>query len=483
MISSASAPDVVLPSAAGVFADRTAEASAAARPLWLAADTGSEVRLPGASAAQLAWLAASGFKPAVKKQALLPAAGGAVGGVVLGVGKGMTGEPSGAPELLVGQLPASLPAGVYDLDGEVADATLAATAWGLGAYAFRRYKANAATVAARLVWPKGVDAMRVQAIVEAVWFGRDLINTPANDMGPAEIEAAVRALAQRHGARVEAIVGDDLLARNFPLIHAVGRASSRAPRLVDLVWGREDAPRLTLVGKGIAFDTGGLDIKPSSAMLLMKKDMGGAAAALTLGHMIMSARLDVRLRILIPAAENAISGDAFRPSDVIRGRDGRSVEIGNTDAEGRLVLSDALTLADEEKPDLMVSFATLTGAARVALGPDLPALFCDDAVLAARLMEAGERIGDPMWRLPFWPGYERYLDSEVADMNNVSESPFAGAITAALFLRRYVRQASRFVHLDLYGWRPAARPLGPKGGEPQTARALFELLSGGPGWA
>ena len=313
--------------------------------------------------------------------------------------------------------------------------------------------------------------------IEAIWLGRDLINTPANDMGPDDIENAARELALRHGASVSVITGDDLLTHNFPLIHAVGRASPRAPRLIDLTWGNPDAPKVTLVGKGIVFDTGGLDLKPSSAMLLMKKDMGGSATALSLAHMIMGQRLPVRLRVLIPAAENAVSGNAFRPSDVIKSRLGHTVEIGNTDAEGRLVLADALALADEESPASLFTFSTLTGAARVALGPDLPAFFTDDEALASVVVARGRAIGDPVWRMPLWNGYERNLDSEVADMNNVSESPFSGAIIAALFLRRFVKRANRFAHFDLYGWRPAARPLGPKGGEPQSARAVFDVLA------
>jgi leucyl aminopeptidase len=264
------------------------------------------------------------------------------------------------------------------------------------------------------------------------------------------------------------------------MIHAVGRASPRAARLIDLRWkknnGTKSAPLVTLVGKGISFDTGGLDIKPAAAMLLMKKDVGGAATALALGHMIMGQGLDVRLRILIPAAENSISGDAFRPGDVLESRAGTTVEIGNTDAEGRLVLADALAIGDAEAPGTIVVFATLTGAARVALGPDLPALFTDDDAFAKDLVEAGMSVGDPVWRMPLWAGYERHLDSDVADMNNVYEGPFAGAVTAALFLKRFVKKAKRFAHFDLYGWRPAARPLGPKGGEPQTARALFSVL-------
>ena len=296
-------------------------------------------------------------------------------------------------------------------------------------------------------------------------------------MGPEDIEHATRELAMRHGASVSVIAGDDLLTHNFPLIHAVGRASSRPPRLIDLAWGAEFDPKVTLVGKGIAFDTGGLDIKPSSGMLLMKKDMGGAASALALAHMVMSLKLKVRLRVVIPAAENSISGNAFRPSDVIRSRLGPTVEIGNTDAEGRLVLADAIALADEEAPRHLFTFATLTGAARVALGPDLPAMFCDDDELAQSLYQRGLAVGDPVWRLPFWPGYDRNIDSDIGDINNVSESPFSGAIIAALFLKRFVTRSRRFAHFDLYGWRPAARPLGPKGGEPHTARAVFDVLT------
>jgi leucyl aminopeptidase len=380
--------------------------------------------------------------------------------------------------LLLGQLASTLPAGGYHLATPVDQPELAAIAWGLGAYRFRRYKSDSPGELAALQLPPGCDLATVSTIVEGVWLGRDLINTPASDMGPAELEAAARALAERHGASVTAIVGDDLLAQNFPMIHAVGRASTRAPRLIDLAWGRKGARKVTLVGKGICFDSGGLDIKPSSAMLLMKKDMGGAATALCLGHMIMGLKLDLRLRILIPAAENCISGNAFRPGDVLRSRAGATVEIGNTDAEGRLVLADALALADEEGPDTLLSFATLTGAARVALGPDLPPFYADDDALAAEIAAASIRVGDPLWRMPFWKGYERNLDSEVADMNNVHDSPFAGSVIAALFLRRFVTKSKRFAHFDIYGWRPSARPLGPKGGEPQAARAVLEALRG-----
>ncbi len=456
-----------------------ARAQTKAVPVRLVAECAAGDAAAGLGPVAAAWLGASRFVAAAKKQALLPAADGGLAAVVLGGGNGRAGEPSGPSDLLVGQLAQSLPPGTYRLDTGFDDARLAAVAWGLGAYRFRRYKSAAGDAPPALIVTDGPDRARAVNEVEAVWLGRDLINTPASDLGPAELEAAARSLAARHGATCTAIVGDELLAQNFPLIHAVGRASPRAPRLIDIRWGRADAPRVTLVGKGITFDTGGLDIKPPSGMLLMKKDMGGAATALALGHMIMGQKLDVALRILIPSAENSVSGDAFRPSDVIKSRDGRTVEIGNTDAEGRLVLADALTYAGEGAADgggTVLVFATLTGAARVALGPDLPAMFTDDDALAVAVAAAGERIGDPVWRLPLWGGYERHLDSEVADMNNVYDTPFAGAITAALFLRRFAKGARRFAHFDLYGWRPAARPLGPKGGEPQTARAVFEAL-------
>jgi leucyl aminopeptidase len=458
------------------------DAAEASTPIYLLSDSASAARPSGLDESAWRWLEAHRFTGSAKKQILLPGPAGAIGGVVLGLGNGAAGDPSGPSELLIGQLAASLPSGLYHLAGDTPHAGLAALAWGLGAYRFRRYKtAPADATPPRLKIPAGLDHRAIVDQVAAAWAGRDLINTPASDLGPEDLEAAAQRLADEHGARLEATVGDELLAKGLRMIHAVGRGSPRAPRLIDLRWqkpgGAPDAPTLTLVGKGITFDTGGLDIKSASGMLLMKKDMGGAAAALTLAAMVMSRGLDVRLRLVIAAAENSVSGDAFRPGDVLLSRAGKTVEIGNTDAEGRLVLADALSLADEESPDTMLVFATLTGAARVALGPDLPAFFCDDDAFATALVAEAQAVGDPVWRLPFWPGYERHLDSEVADMNNVYESPFAGAITAALFLRRFVRNARRFAHFDLYGWRPAARPLGPKGGEPQTARAIFSWLT------
>ena len=430
------------------------------------------------------WASAIAFKGSAKSHALIPAADGTLAAVLLGAGNGTSGEPCGASELLLGQLSAALPAGTYKLADGFAQPYMAALSWALGAYRYRRYKSSNASgvtdATARLALPGNIDRDALLNTAAAVWFGRDLINTPANNLGPAEVEAAVRTVAAVHGASVRSVVGDDLLVQNFPLIHAVGRASPRQPRLIELDWqkpgGRSTAPAITLVGKGITFDTGGLDIKPSSGMLLMKKDMGGAAVALSLAHMIMGQGLDVRLKLLIASAENSISGDAFRPGDIIQSRAGITVEIGNTDAEGRLVLADALALAGEGNPGSIFVFATLTGAARTALGPDLPALFTDDDALAASLQQTGLTIGDPVWRLPLWPGYDRHLDSDVADVNNIWGTPFAGSITAALFLKRFVKNATRFVHFDLYGWRPAPCALGPKGGEVQTARTVMEVL-------
>jgi len=444
-------------------------------PIWAVEKDVSLAELP-LTPEQRTWVEALGFKGTAKQQALIPGSDGGIAGVLFGLGDGDAGEPSGPSDLLIGHLAQSLPAGAYRLAQELRDPTLAAIAWGLGAYRYGRYKSANGARAARLRLPTGADRASVVNTVEAVRLGRDLINTPASDLGPAEIEAAARDLAQRHGASITVLAGDDLLAQNFPMIHAVGRASTRAPRLIDLTWGRSGAPTLTLIGKGISFDTGGLDIKPAGAMLLMKKDMGGAAAVLALGHMIMGQKLDVRLRILIPAAENSISGNAFRPGDILKSRTGATVEIGNTDAEGRLVLADAIALADEEAPQSLFVFATLTGAARVALGPDVPAFFTNDDAFGADMVAASARIGDPVWRLPLWAGYDAKLDSTVADMNNVWEAPFAGSITAALFLKRFSKRAQRFAHFDIYGWRPAPTALGPKGGEPQAARAVLAVL-------
>jgi leucyl aminopeptidase len=375
-----------------------------------------------------------------------------------------------------GSLPGLLPPGVYRFANAPHDTRLAALAFALGAYRFGRYrKADASEV--KLVPPEGIDAADIARMAEAATLARDLINTPANDMGPEELALAAEQLARRFGASFHCIVGDELTRQNFPLIHAVGMASSRAPRLIDFSWGDPAHPKVTLVGKGVCFDTGGLDLKPSSGMLIMKKDMGGAANVLALAQMVMDAKLKVRLRVLIPAVENAVAGNAFRPLDIFPSRKGLTVEIGNTDAEGRLILADALALADEEKPDLLVDMGTLTGAARVALGPDLPPFYTHDETLAEDLARCAKQENDPLWRMPLWPAYDSWLDSKVANVNNAPSGTFAGSITCALFLQRFVEEAKSWLHLDIYGWTPSAKPARPEGGECQAARAIYKLLS------
>lgn len=402
---------------------------------------------------------------------LLPDAQGELAAVLLGV------EPASARRrdpFAPGRLATSLPAGDYALSGEFGDAGLAALGWLLSAYRFERYR-KPRPVTARLVLPEGVDGDEVSNLAEATALARDLVNTPANDLGPAEIEAAIRALGESFTAEVTSIVGDELLAGNFPMIHAVGRASPRAPRLIDLRWGAQGDPKLTLVGKGVAFDTGGLNLKPDAGMLLMKKDMGGAAAAIAAARMIMQAKLKVRLRLLVPAVENAVSGSAFRPGDILPSRKGLNVEIGNTDAEGRLILADALALADEEAPELLIDYATLTGAARVALGPELPPFYTHDEGLAAEIARLGMAVNDPVWRMPLWPPYDSLLDSKVAEVNHISGGAFAGSVTAALFLNRFVEKAQSYAHFDIYAWNPSTKPGRPEGGECQAARLTYAL--------
>jgi leucyl aminopeptidase len=374
-----------------------------------------------------------------------------------------------------GQLPGLLPAGVYRFANAPHDTRLAVLAFALGSYRFSRYrKADASDV--KLVPPDGIDAADITRMADAAALARDLINTPSNDMGPQELALAAQQLANRFGANFNCIVGDDLTRQNFPLIYAVGMASSRAPRLIDMNWGDPAHPKVTLVGKGVCFDTGGLDLKPSTGMLIMKKDMGGAANVLALAQMVMDAKLKVRLRVLIPAVENAVAGNAFRPLDIFTSRKGLTVEIGNTDAEGRLILADALALADEEKPDLLVDLGTLTGAARVALGPDLPPFYTNDEMLALDLAACAKQENDPLWRLPLWPAYDSWLDSKVANINNAPSGTFAGSIICALFLQRFVEDAKSWLHVDIYGWTPSAKPARPEGGECQAARAIYKLL-------
>jgi leucyl aminopeptidase len=447
--------------------------SKAAQPIWFVTPSSFPKIIAKLDKRTRAFVRASGFEPRPGRHLLLPSGNG-TGGALFG----LEAKAQGANAFLPGLLPGVLPAGVYRFANAPHDTRLGALAFVLGAYRFTRYR-KAPDKAVRLVVPDGVDADDLTRIAEGMTLARDLINTPANDMGPADLEAAARALAKQYGAKARAITGDDLLKQNFPLIHAVGRAAdkSRAPRLIELRWGKASDPKVTLVGKGVCFDTGGLDLKPENAMLIMKKDMGGAATVLACAHMIMSAGLKVALRVLIPAVENSVAGDAFRPLDVYPSRKGHTVEIGNTDAEGRLILADALALADEETPDLLVDMGTLTGAARVALGPELPPYYTDDEALAADVARHAAAENDPLWRLPLWMRYDQNIDSKVADVNNVAAGGMAGSIICALFLKRFVSAAKSWLHFDIYAWTPSAKPGRPEGGECQAARALYALLT------
>ena len=445
--------------------------SRASRPVHLIAKGG--LAKAGLSPDIVAWAEANSFTGEEGRTLLYAGEGGKVAGALFGLGSASGGHLP----LLPGALARTLPAGDWHFDAPPADAWNASLGLLLGTYAFTAYGRKPHRDI-RFTAPTGVNVQAVGHVAEGCNLARDLINTPTNDMGPDALETAVRTLAKTFKATVKVTAGDALLAANLPMIHAVGRASEQAPRLVDMSWGQRGAPKLTLVGKGVCFDTGGLDIKPASSMLLMKKDMGGAANVLGLAHIIMALRLPVRLRVLIPAVENAIAGNAFRPSDILRSRKGITVEVGNTDAEGRLVLADALALADEEEPQLLVDMATLTGAARVALGADLPPFFTDDEQLAAQLAEAAVTTADPLWRLPLWNAYEGKFPSKVADINNVNTDGFAGAIIAALFLRRFVEKAKSWAHFDIFGWNPQDRPHGIAGGEAQAIRALHQVIAG-----
>jgi leucyl aminopeptidase len=430
-----------------------------------------EGALSGLDERERRFVEAQGFKGESGRHVVVPDPDGGIGKVFFGLGAADAAERT---PLLFGRLATALPAGTYRLAEGVEDRQLAALAFALGGYRFERYR-KPKEGGARLAVAE-TDLEEIERIRAGVFLARDLINTPANDLAPRDLAAAVELLAGRHGAEVTVIEGEEL-ERDFPMIHAVGAGSDRPPCLVDMRWGSDADPKVTLIGKGIVFDTGGLDIKPPASMLLMKKDMGGAANVLGLASMIMDAGLKLRLRVLVPAAENAISGRAFRPSDVLKSRKGLTVEIGNTDAEGRLVLADAMALADEEAPEIMVTMATLTGAARVALGPELPALFCDNSAFVGGLQAASAEVFDPMWRLPLWKPYDLLLASKVADLNHISPNGFSGAIIAALFLRRFVSAASTFAHFDIYAWSPSARPASPEGGDAQAIRALFRYLS------
>lgn len=431
------------------------------------------------AAATQAWMRAQNWNGEKNRLLLIPDAQGNLAAVAAGHGK-RQGDPGfwhGAA------LPDKLPFGRYrlaaDWTAEVATALMAGFAY--GAYRFDRYRKAGLSRPAVLEPPLNADMAQVQRLDEALKMGRDFINTPAADFGPAELLGEMQRLAQRHGASYRQWQGGELLSGNFPAVHAVGRAASAAPGFGEIRWsarpGDASLPKLVLIGKGVCFDSGGLDLKPAAGMQLMKKDMGGAAAALSLAHLLMSARAKVQLRVLVPAVENAVSGNAFRPGDVLATRKGLTVEVGNTDAEGRLVLCDALAAADEEPCDLIIDFATLTGAARVALGPELPALFGTDAATLQGILDSGERESDPLWPMPLWSGYEDELSSKVADLNNVSASPFAGAIFGALFLKRFVTANARWVHVDLFAWNPKERPGRPVGAELQGVRAFHHYLT------
>ncbi len=416
------------------------------------------------------WLKEHDFEARPGSFCIVPDAAGAPARVVAGLS-----EP---PSLWdIADLPKQLPAGAYRLEwnGPLAFHEWLALGWALGSYRFARYK-KSKPYGAKLALTKGSDFAKIARYAEAIAQARDLINTPSEDMGPVELAAAIAETGKKFRAKVTQIVGDDLLRKNYPAVHAVGRASVRAPRLVDLVWGDLKHPKVTLVGKGVCFDSGGLDLKPSSGMLLMKKDMAGAACALAVARMIMDAKLAVRLRLLVPAVENSVSGNAYRPLDVIRMRNGLTVEVGNTDAEGRLILADALAEAATEKPDLLIDFATLTGAARTAVGTEISALFCDDRKLARGLIDAGRQMEDPLWQLPLHAPYQKMLESTVADLNSAPGSPYAGAITAALFLQRFVPASVPWAHLDFMAWNLSTKPGRPEGAEAMAVRAAFRMI-------
>jgi leucyl aminopeptidase len=440
------------------------------QPLYVVTPEGYEAWLATRGASEQVWLQASGYKAKPGKCKLIAGDNGKPVGAVLCVENDEAiWDYAAAAE--------ALPEGRYQLAGGTSAAAGAAAAlgWALAAYVFDRYKKNEKS-SPELAWPEACDRARVTATAEAIYLARDLVNTPAADLGPAELAAAARGVAETCDAGFTEIIGDDLLTANYPMVHAVGRASDRAPRLLDLRWGPEDKPKVTLVGKGVCFDSGGLDLKPASGMEWMKKDMGGSAAVLGLARMIMALNLPVRLRVLIPAVENSVSGNAFRPGDVLTSRAGLTVEIGNTDAEGRLVLADALTEAVSEAPDLLIDCATLTGAARVALGTELPGFFTDDDDLAHDIEAAARETSDPSWRLPLWQPYRELFKSRIADINNSGEGRFGGAITAALFLQYFAEDAPSWVHFDMYAWNGKSRPGRPIGGEAQAIRALFAMI-------
>ncbi len=449
------------------------------RPLWLVNEADADAwtaRLPAADRPlAAAWAQANAFRGERGRLLAVPRPDGTLAGVAVGLGR--LAALAELPPLALAGLPERLPPGRYRLADELpaAAATAAALGWALGRYRFERYRHPSPAALPELVGPANADLVHVTRVAEADALARDLINTPAADLGPAELAAAVQRVAKRFGAEYREVVGQELVAAGFPLIHAVGRAAAQAPRLAELRFGTR-GPLIAIVGKGVCFDSGGLDLKPPSGMLLMKKDMGGAACALALAQMLMDADLPLRLQLLVPAVENSVAANAYRPGDVLASRKGLTVEVANTDAEGRLVLADALAYAEESRPELIVDLATLTGAARTALGPELPALYASEDALAAELLIASRRVADPLWPMPLWAPYEEDFASKVADLANASASPFAGSIIAALFLKRFVGESTRWLHLDLYAWNGKDRPGRPVGAEAQGIRALFEFL-------
>jgi leucyl aminopeptidase len=421
----------------------------------------------------------SGFKGRAGEILILPQPNGEMDCVLFGLGTAPK-DISQLDAMAFRGLAAKLPEGQYQIASAPAGYSPAAIAlaWSLGLYGFTRYKSGQARSKARLIAAEGVDVTETRAIADACTLAKDMVNTPANDMGPVEIEAIARDLAKSFGATISVITGDDLLSQNYPAVHAVGRAAdpARASRMIEMAWGEADHPHICIIGKGVVFDTGGLDMKPSAGMRLMKKDMGGAAHALALAQMIMALGLSVRLSVLVPVVENAISGDAMRPGDVLASRKGLTIEVGNTDAEGRLILADALTRACELSPALTIDMATLTGAARVALGPQVIPFYTPDDDLAADIAHASDQTGDPLWRMPLWDGYRPALDSDIADIKNDPDGwAQAGSVTAALFLQRFAPEGA-WVHLDIFAWNPRNRPGFPSGGEAQAIRALLAMI-------
>jgi len=441
------------------------------RPVWAVSQGEWANWLKSQPASVKNWLKSTNVKPAKGTVTAIPGDGGGIAGYLLGLGA--TPDPFSFGALAFGMAEGAV-GRIETLPGDM-DPTQAAVGFALGSYQFDRYK-KSAREPARLVLPAGADGREAERVAEAVFLARDLVNTPAGDMGPNDLEVVVRRVAKAQKAKLKVTKGEALLKANLPMIHAVGRASIDAPRLLDLSWGDKDLPKVTLVGKGVCFDSGGLNIKGASGMLLMKKDMGGGANALALAQMIMAAGLKVRLRLLIPAVENAISSNAYHPGDILTARNGISVQIDNTDAEGRVVLADALVLASEEKPDLLIDLATLTGAARVALGWDVPAFYCNDEGVAAGINKLSDSLSDPLWRMPLWSGYEEMLESTHADITNAPGGGWAGSITAALFLQRFVGEGIRWMHMDISAWNQKNKPGRPKGGEAMTIRAIYALI-------